>query len=189
MTAPRRHTAPVRRQRDDDGDLLTSHDLRQRAQDARRRRDAEQAAHQAWEAGRVCPHRITIALDIRRLYGPEVDRACGAEEPAVDEWETGVRYPTWEQLCALAELTDFDVRFFTPEPDEIHPLGPGVAFICKRSRPSWDPRTEIPAPILAFTPDAITAGVRGYCVACLDPRPGARAIHTCEQTAIPLEVG
>lgn len=66
-----------------------------------------------WLAGRVVPHRITQALDIRNLDGPEVDRACGVEEPAVDEWEQGIRYPTWEQLLKLAKLTDFDPWFFT----------------------------------------------------------------------------
>ena len=184
---PQRRTAPVHRQHGPGGNLLTSGELRERAENARRQREADAAAHQAWELGAAVPHRITIALDLCQLYGPEVDLACGAREPAVDQWEEGSRYPTWEQLVALAELTGFPVGFFTPKPDEIHPLGPDVAFICKRSSPSWNPRVEVPAPILSFTPEAIAATVHGRCVACLDPRPGRSAIHTCEQTTIPME--
>lgn len=174
-----RRTAPVRRQWDDDGHLLSSREIRERA-------ERDRAAHQAWERGQVVPHRITIALG--DLEGPGVDKACGAKEPDVDLWETGEKYPTWEQLLALAELTGFDVRFFLmPEGGELHALGPGVMFVCDRSRRNWNPVVEIPAPVLAFTPEAIAATVSGRCVACLDPRPGARQIHTCEQTAIPLE--
>lgn len=181
MPAPTRHTAPARRRHDEDGNLLTSRQLRQRV-------EREDAAHEAWRLGKVVPHRITIALG--DLEGPGVDEACGAREPAVDEWEAGVRYPTWEQLLLLAELTGFHVRFFLmPEDGEIHALGPAVMFVCDRSKRNWNPRVEIPAPITAFTPEAVAAAVGGYCGACLDPRPGPRAVHTCEQTAIPLEVG
>lgn len=59
------------------------------------------------------PYRITTALDLRSLEGPEVDIACLAEEPAVDDWEAGKSQPTWEQLLALARLTDFPPKFFT----------------------------------------------------------------------------
>lgn len=119
---------------------------------------------------------------MRQLYGPDGDRACHAEEPAVDEWEAGVRYPTWEQLQALAELTRFPVAFFTPDPDKIQPLGPGVMFVCRRSSRNHNPVVEIPEPVLAFTPQAVAATVQGYCVACLERNAAAR--HTCEQTAL-----
>lgn len=119
-------------------------------------------SHTRWRRGLVVPHRITVALDIRELHGPQVDQACGAREPDVDRWETGQKYPTWEQLLALAELTRFDVAFFTPEPDQIHALGPGVMFACKRSSRTWNPVVEIPAPVLAFNPAAIAAAV-GAC--------------------------
>ncbi|MCZ9635268.1 hypothetical protein [Rhodococcus sp. BH5] len=42
-----------------------------------------------------------------------MDIACGTEEPTVDEWEAGQRYPTFEQLLLLAELTGFPVDWFT----------------------------------------------------------------------------
>lgn len=143
-------------------------------------RDTEKA-YEAWRRGQVVPHRITTALDLRELYGPEVDRACGVEEPAVDEWEAGLRYPTWEQLQALAELTDFPPKFFT----NILPAAPVrvsdttlVFHMGKRDR------IEDREPVLAFTPDAVRATVDGYCVACLDPKAGGQARHTCEQTVL-----
>jgi hypothetical protein len=77
----------------------------------------------AYFAGKTpTPERITIALDMRELYGPEVDRALGGEEPMVDEWESGERVPTLKQIQALAELTGFGVKYFyLPAPA---PLGP-----------------------------------------------------------------
>ncbi len=41
-----------------------------------------------------------------------VDIACGAQEPAVDEWEAGTRYPSFEQLLALAALTHHSSDLF-----------------------------------------------------------------------------
>ena len=81
------------------------------------------------------PERITTALDMRELYGPEVDRALGGEEPMVDEWESGARVPAFEQVQRLSVLTGFPVKFFyqpAPQPltggwicgsDGCHPLG------------------------------------------------------------------
>ena len=65
------------------------------------------------------PERITTALDMRELYGPEVDRALGGEEPMVDEWESGARVPAFEQVQRLSVLTGFPVKFFympAPQP-------------------------------------------------------------------------
>ena len=71
----------------------------------------------AYCAGKApTPERITTALDMRQMYGPEVDRALGGEEPMVDEWESGERVPDFTQVQALAELTGFPVRFFYLEP-------------------------------------------------------------------------
>lgn len=110
----------------------------------------EQAAYRAWAAGKVIPYRITTALDAEALYGPEVDAACGVEEPAVDQWEAGELYPTWEQLCALAELTHTRPWLFTPA------TGPAaeepwttLQFHIK----GWEPTKRV----LAFTPEAIAA--------------------------------
>lgn len=69
-------------------------------------------AYAAWRHGDIAPWRITLALNARGLYGPEVDRACGVEEPAVDEWEAGRAYPTFDQLLALATLTEYPVWSF-----------------------------------------------------------------------------
>jgi hypothetical protein len=72
------------------------------------------------------PQRITLALDYRQLYGPEVDKACGVEEPTVDLWETGEVVPTFEQIEALGALTQFPVAFFyRPAPEPL-----GRVFMC-----------------------------------------------------------
>ncbi len=62
--------------------------------------------------GTVHPSRISHALNARHLYGPEVDAACLAAEPDVDEWEAGRRVPTEEQVEALARLTAYPVEWF-----------------------------------------------------------------------------
>jgi hypothetical protein len=74
---------------------------------------SNQAAKHDWESGLIAPFLITTALDMCGLHGPEVDEACGVEEPTVDHWESGLVYPTWEQLCALATLTGFPPKFFS----------------------------------------------------------------------------
>jgi hypothetical protein len=73
--------------------------------------------HQAERLNRPpTPERITMALDLNDLYGPEVDEALGGQEPMVDEWETGERIPTDEQMRALVRLTGFPLTFFYLDP-------------------------------------------------------------------------
>lgn len=86
-------------------------------------------AFEAWRDGLVSPWAITAALDMRALYGPEVDHACGVEEPAVDQWEAGQLYPSWEQLQALSRLTCFTVDYFT----RVHDVEIAGGFLCQRS--------------------------------------------------------
>jgi hypothetical protein len=110
----------------------------------------------AWQDGLVSPSAITAALNMRALSGPEVDRDCGVQEPAVDQWEAAQLYPTWQQLEALARLTGFPVRFFTRRHD------PDVegGFICQRSGrgrgcqriPARTGPTEYPRNVVAATP-------------------------------------
>jgi transcriptional regulator with XRE-family HTH domain len=91
---------------------------RLRTQAFRDRQERELVAlERDYRAGQtpVFPGRITMALDLHGLQGPEVDRACLAEEPAVDQWEAGEAAPSWEQLVALAELTEMPVGFFFRE--------------------------------------------------------------------------
>ena len=81
----------------------------------------------AYYAGQTpTPERITMALNIQDLYGPEVDQALGGEEPMVDEWETGARVPSLAEIQALSELTGYPVKFFYLPPPP--PLGDG--WIC-----------------------------------------------------------
>lgn len=86
------------------------------------------SAYAAWRRGEVNPCALTMALDSRGLYGPQVDIACGVQEPAVDQWEAGALYPSWEQLLALAVLTGFPVQFFVTK----HEAPLGVGFMCIR---------------------------------------------------------
>lgn len=72
------------------------------------------------------PERITAALNIMNLYGPEVDEACGVKEPTVDMWEAGLLVPTREEIHRLALLTGFPWRFFYQPPPT--PITGG--FIC-----------------------------------------------------------
>lgn len=101
------HTIPARSRFRAAGDRAAAR-LRKRAEwaaVAAQRRAAHGLAYEHWSTGALAPYRITRALDAAELYGPEVDIACGAQEPAVDEWEAGTRYPWFEQLLALAALT------------------------------------------------------------------------------------
>ena len=74
-----------------------------------------------WQKGGLRPTAVTLAFDPNAhpgrggtvasvasvvFVGEWVDLACGVQEPAVDSWEAGLLYPTWEQLCRLAALTD-----------------------------------------------------------------------------------
>jgi hypothetical protein len=93
---------------------------------------ARQSRARLLAEGTPVPARITTALDVRGLYGPEVDRACGVQEPAVDLWEAGELVPTAEQVKALAALTGYPVEFFylPVAPEEL-----GITFVCSRSGP------------------------------------------------------
>lgn len=115
---------------------------------------AAEAKHR-WECGQAVPARITLALDILKLDGPDVDEACGVQEPTVDRWEQGRVYPTWEQLCRLAVLTGFAVAFFT-EPAEHLNVGLHLG-------------ADRPAPLVPrFTEKAInrTLGSQRVCPTC-----------------------
>lgn len=124
----------------------------ERARDRNRTtvRDAE--AHARWRGGFVIPARITMMLDLRSLYGPEVDAACGVEEPTVDRWESGEVYPTWEQLQALARLCECGTIWFT---DSIPWTHMGTVFICDRSKRVGQGAQVLPEPILRASREAL----------------------------------
>ncbi|MFZ2176582.1 MAG: hypothetical protein WAW17_21585 [Rhodococcus sp. (in: high G+C Gram-positive bacteria)] len=121
-----------------------------RSQEQQIAEEAEQAAHRGWRLGLVAPWRITTALDAGSHKGPEVDIACGTKEPAVDEWEAGTRYPTFEQLKLLAELTGYRVDWFihTDEPVDVRQTTMW-GHMSKRERQRWR------EPVLMFTDDAV----------------------------------
>lgn len=86
---------------------------------------------------RPVPARITEALDLAELYGPEVDLALGVREPAVDLWEAGRLVPTTAQVERLAVLTGRPLEFFYLE------MSPVVGWMCRRSGPRKDRCTRI----------------------------------------------
>lgn len=139
------------------GQRLTDAEIEQRRRaraSARAREAAAAAAREAegkrlWAAGCLVPAAITVALDRKELYGPEVDRACGAEEPAVDHWELGILYPTWEQTRLLAELCDVTVAFLCQDISIVQPL-------CSKARG----RDDDPPAVMRFLPEAIAATLR-----------------------------
>lgn len=79
--------------------IVAERNRRKAGDEAREARD-----YKLWAAGLLKPWRITLKLDSLNLYGPEVDIACGTQEPDVDLWEAGKLYPTWEQTKLLAKL-------------------------------------------------------------------------------------
>ena len=117
-------------------------------------RDVEglRLARREWAAGMVIPYAITLALDCEDLFGPEVDHACGVQEPAVDLWEAGRLYPSWEQLCALAELTSRAVRWFTVSSPMLSPWDTSMRFHVK-------PGEALTPPKLRFADHVVRACV------------------------------
>lgn len=111
---------------------------------------AEQEGRRLWRAGRLIPWRITVALDRNNLYGPEVDIACGTQEPDVDHWEAGIVYPTWEQTRLLAELCGVTVPFLCH--DGLVPVNP----LCSK----WGRYDDEPPPVMRFLPEAVDRTLR-----------------------------
>lgn len=138
---------------------LTPEELadRARARTVRRNRRAREEAQALEEArqrharGLVRPYIITSALDSKDLYGPEVDAACGVLEPTVDMWEAGHVYPTFDQLVALAKLTQVMPAFFTRDH---HVAADGRMFLCGRGVKYAGPAEP---PVITFTPEALAA--------------------------------
>ena len=59
--------------------------------------------------------RISTALDMRGLYGPEVDEALGVADvfdTVVDAWETGDLVPTESEIRRLSMLTGMPPAWF-----------------------------------------------------------------------------
>jgi hypothetical protein len=103
----------------------------------------EREGRDAWARGLIRPWAITLALNARGLYGPQVDEACGTVEPAVD---------TWDELKALAELTLYPIAFFTTAAHEA--IAVEDASLRFTLRPGED---APPRPVLCFEPAAIEA--------------------------------
>ena len=91
------HTMPARSRFRAAGDRAAAR-LRKRAEwaaVAAQRRAAHDLAYAQW---------ITRAPDAAELYGPDVDIACGAQEPACGDWEAGTRLPLVRAVVASLGL-------------------------------------------------------------------------------------
>lgn len=99
---------------------------------------ARQESDRLIAARKIVPARITLALDLRGLEGPEVDAACGAAEPDVDMWELGLAVPSPEQVAKLSELTGFPVAYFY-RPVKPGPLPGSPLFVCGSHCESSEP--------------------------------------------------
>jgi len=104
-----------------------------RAERDEQREIDNRVAFEKWKCGLVVPHAITTTLNAHALFGPEVDEACGVREPAVDLWEEAKLYPTWEQLQALARLTQYPVIYFVTARAPISVLDTSMRFHLKPS--------------------------------------------------------
>jgi hypothetical protein len=112
----------------------------QAAEDQRR---YASAAHRASTekliaGGKVVPARITIALDICGLDGPEIDEQVGTwhgnPDGDIDRWEQALAVPSPQQVELLATLTECTVAWFY-EPLEPGPmLENGPVWMCFSGR-------------------------------------------------------
>ncbi|ULD38841.1 hypothetical protein [Rhodococcus qingshengii] len=110
-------------------------------------------ARTQWESGGVVPHYLTVALNQKGLSGPGVDIACGAAEPDVNQWEAGVKYPTWSQLLKTAALCEVSpaalVRRPTVLEDRDRLPAPPTAYMGRCAPYS--------SPVMEFASDAVAA--------------------------------
>lgn len=95
---------------------------------------ARQRGERLLAEGTPVPARITIAMNLADLYGPEVDERCGTFEgnPAgdIDRWELAICVPTGEQVRLMSEVTGFPIPWFY-EPLEPGPLpSDGPVWVC-----------------------------------------------------------
>lgn len=92
---------------------------------------------QAWQAGRLRPWRVTIALNQAGFTGSWVDAALNVTELVVDWWEAGILYPRWEHLIALSELTTTPLEELLRDDDDDYRPGfyrCGAAFAAENLR-------------------------------------------------------
>lgn len=85
--------------------------------------DAETLAYRHWRRGQAVPGRVTLARAYLNLGPQNVANVCGTDAEAVDLWELGIEYPTWDELGDLALLSSLPIGFFM-RPVE----GPGALF-------------------------------------------------------------
>lgn len=128
-----------------------------------RRAEDQEVMYRLWADGRVVPYLITTALDACEWEGPEVDEACNAREPEVDQWEEGILYPRWDQLVALAELTGRTPMMFCrpPKPEHLIPLHETSMWHHMREAERQLYLRDYTPPVLSFPAEVVDARMRG----------------------------
>lgn len=99
------------------------------------------------------PSRITVALDMADLFGPEADATLGVTEPTVDLWELGDLVPTDAQLADLAARAGLLVEWFYREP--ITPVPWNVCYRTKKAAGGGPKCQRIVYPALPERPQGV----------------------------------
>lgn len=73
----------------------------------------EALTYHAWRDGYLVPGRITLAREHRHLPQQSLANVCGTDIEAIDLWEQGAEYPSWDEFQDLLIITGFPVEFFT----------------------------------------------------------------------------
>lgn len=78
--------------------------------------------------GTVVPARITMAMDMAGLSGPQVDRDCGTyhgnPDGDIDRWEQALAVPSPEQVRLMAKVTGCPIPFFYKPVTDLPRFGP-----------------------------------------------------------------
>lgn len=152
----------------------------------------QEPKNKRWEqhllaSGTVVPARITMAMDLAGLYGPEVDDRCGTfhgnPDGDIDRWEQALAVPSPEQVRLMAEATGFPIPWFYAPLEPGPTPGTGPIWICWRDRRGCQ----------ASTPDVVTEdGVLLYggkprdpVETCPAPIPGMPAAERAEKLRRP----
>lgn len=113
------------------------------------------AAYRTWRAGHLVPGRIALARQYHALPQQSVANVCGTDLEAIDLWEQGVEYPSWDELQDFLALTRLPVEFFA-RPVE----GPGALFAVPDVWEGDWTEHHVLAP--RFCTDAVSIAVAGW---------------------------
>lgn|SRR5699024_1325485 len=117
--------------------------------------ETETAVYGHWRQGGIVPGRIALARAYLGLHPQNIANVCGTDAEAVDLWELGLEYPTWDEFTDVVLLSGLPWGFF------VRPVvGPGALFAVPDS---WQgDGHEREALVSACCPGAVRDSVRGW---------------------------